>query len=92
MECQRSHKDVVQGDGHVHTEVCMFCHSDFNRIAKVRDPERLHDVHVTEHKVECFECHSYIKHEVAKTVDVVTLNCDICHANKHLGPRASMWV
>jgi len=29
-----------------------------------------------------------IKHEIARSVDVVALNCDICHENKHLGPRS----
>jgi len=88
VACQLCHKDVVRGTGSVADQACMPCHSDFERIKKVTDPVKLHQVHVTEHKVECFECHEIIKHEVARTSEVVATECDACHENKHLGPRS----
>ncbi len=88
VECQRCHKDVVQGAGTVQEQGCISCHSDFQRVHKVSDPGLLHKVHVTDHKVECFECHQVIEHKVARTADVVATNCDVCHENKHIGPRS----
>ncbi len=88
VECQRCHKDVVRGTGEISEQGCISCHSDFERVRKVSDPTLLHQRHVTDRKVECFECHRVIEHEVARTSDVVATSCDTCHENKHLGPRS----
>ena len=62
MDCLNCHKEPVEGKGEVHQERCLFCHSEPGRLERINERAFLHLKHTSEHKVECFQCHSQIKH------------------------------
>jgi hypothetical protein len=86
--CQRCHIDVVSGDGSVEDRACLQCHSDPDQISRITDVKEVHLNHVTNHKVECFNCHSNIEHRVPHTKGRITVSCEECHSSTHLGPRS----
>ncbi|MBN2081841.1 cytochrome c3 family protein [bacterium] len=87
ISCQYCHIDVVEGQGEVEDRACLQCHSDPAQLEKVTDVIAVHQNHVTDHKVECFNCHAEIKHHVPETVGPPEVGCATCHTDTHLGPR-----
>lgn len=87
VDCQRCHIDTVQGNGEVEDRACLQCHDDPDQIKKITEVEQVHLNHVTNHKVECFECHADIIHRVNKQREEQALNCNKCHADTHVGPK-----
>jgi hypothetical protein len=55
---------VISGDGHIPEFACLQCHNKREILEARYTPEFLHRNHVTNHKVECFTCHSPIKHQI----------------------------
>ncbi len=91
MDCQKCHGKMQVGDGTVPRERCEGCHADKSMIAKYDDGELIHKVHVTDHKVECQNCHLSIQHKsVAKTNDIIP-PCSSCHENSHR-PQLSLFT
>jgi len=86
VDCQECHDPVVAGGGDVRRERCHSCHGEIGHIERFGETEFLHEMHVTEHKVECFECHDEIFHgllplkapEPAKKE-----GCGACHEDTH---------
>jgi hypothetical protein len=64
IKCEQCHINVVSGDGHVPEFACLQCHNKREILEARYTPEFLHRNHVTIHKVECFTCHSPIKHQI----------------------------
>ena len=62
MDCLNCHKEPVEGKGEIHRERCLFCHSEPERLERINERAFLHLKHTSENKVECFQCHSQIKH------------------------------
>ncbi len=62
VDCHECHNPVIQGDGAVRKERCHSCHTEIGHIERIGEKAFLHEKHVTEHKVECFECHDEIQH------------------------------
>jgi len=62
VDCLSCHKGVVEGGGEVHREKCLSCHAEPSRLERINESSLLHLKHTSEHKVECFQCHSQIKH------------------------------
>ena len=62
MDCLNCHKEPLEGQGEVHREKCLFCHSESERLERINERAFLHLKHTSEHKIECFQCHSQIKH------------------------------
>ncbi|HUU57740.1 MAG TPA: cytochrome c3 family protein, partial [bacterium] len=60
---------------------CYRCHAD--RSDRMPDPTSLHRVHVTDHKVECFECHLEIKHGTLELSPLLAPDCASCHGYRH---------
>jgi hypothetical protein len=83
VECTKCHVDVIQGKGEVPKEMCLTCHGEREKLGKYDDHRLIHDKHVTEHKVECFQCHIEIKHKVTTLHDFVKRDCSSCHMEKH---------
>lgn len=89
MPCTSCHGDVVRGTGRVPKQRCQGCHNQPERFAKYDDPLFLHRMHVTEHKVDCQDCHEEIEHGVAprQLVDAhsgqKTGDCAGCHGAGH---------
>jgi hypothetical protein len=64
IKCEQCHTTVVSGDGHIPEFACLQCHNKRSILEAKYTPEFLHWNHVTNHKVECFTCHSPIKHQI----------------------------
>ena len=86
VSCQECHEPVIQGEAVVRKERCHQCHGEEGHIERIGDTAFLHEKHVTEKKVECFECHEEIQHGLlplmkpgAPTKD----SCGACHASPH---------
>jgi hypothetical protein len=50
----------------------------------------MHKNHVTDHKIECADCHTQIQHEIGPVLTIAHTPtvCDKCHSKEpHLGPR-----
>lgn len=85
VPCTKCHLDAVTGEGNVTKQSCVSCHGEKERLDRLDDVEFLHLNHVTKHKVECFQCHSEIKHAVRTTTKPLDFSCDICHTSQHVG-------
>ncbi|MCX8023524.1 MAG: cytochrome c family protein [Syntrophorhabdaceae bacterium] len=81
IKCETCHTAVVSGDGHLPEFVCLQCHNKREIVEAKYTPEQLHKNHVTDHKVECFNCHSSIKHEIKRLNDrnIRAGECSTCH-------------
>ena len=86
VNCRECHNPVVEGDGTVRKERCHSCHAEAGHIERMGEQAFLHEKHVTEHKVECFECHDEIHHgllPLAKPETGKAEGCNVCHASTH---------
>ena len=80
MDCVLCHQGVVKGDGDVPRERCNTCHNDVERLNRYGETEFLHRKHVTDHKVECLNCHIEIVHKVPDREEALATGCRICHS------------
>jgi hypothetical protein len=90
VECEHCHMNVVQGDGHVPEGKCLQCHSKLFPPAVKYHSLLMHRTHVTDHKIECSECHTPIRHEIGPILTMVhsPVLCDRCHTKEmHLVSR-----
>ena len=89
MDCRSCHAGVVRGNGSVPRERCVTCHNQPARLAEFANRELMHRKHVTEHKVDCMNCHLVIEHgklpptttAASHTGDAGT--CGACHGSGH---------
>ena len=77
VSCVECHVGVTSGQGGVAPERCLSCHSRTEE--DLNDPEFLHKIHIKEKKIECFECHSDIRHGEKVMAEALTRNCSECH-------------
>lgn len=89
VTCNQCHTEVSLGDGKVPEERCHFCHIP-------RDKERvdfvtLHNIHVTEKHIYCFNCHEEIQHGGIKLVQPFEVRCESCHEKKH-SPQKELYM
>jgi nitrate/TMAO reductase-like tetraheme cytochrome c subunit len=84
VDCSSCHSTAVSGDGYVPPERCSSCHAKVEHIQRYGDFEFVHRMHVTEHKVECLQCHIAIRHgrNVAGGKDP-SQQCAACHGAQH---------
>ena len=87
VDCRRCHLGVIKGNGEVPRERCMGCHIEPDRLAKYNDSQFMHQNHVTDHKVECTQCHLEILHQVQTISEPLAINCQTCHPNHHAAQR-----
>jgi nitrate/TMAO reductase-like tetraheme cytochrome c subunit len=83
VPCMKCHTNVVQGDGAVPRERCLSCHNEERHSREYDNPSKVHTIHVTEHKVECFDCHLEIQHGLHRAQVREMPSCDTCHMNTH---------
>jgi len=99
VTCENCHAEVVNGDGQVARQTCWTCHNQASQVAEFNKPDKLHNIHITEHKVECSSCHVQIEHSLnaaSKTRLLGLLDghatggqsgaCGQCHSSSHAGP------
>jgi len=98
VACENCHADSVRGDGAVPRQQCWTCHNKPHQIARFGETAFIHDMHVTQHKVECSHCHIQIEHHLTAAaadrretpihLDATdTGTCGQCHEQTHTGPR-----
>jgi len=75
--CMKCHVRVTRGTGVVRENRCYDCHMEEDR--QKYDRKTIHNTHVTEHKVECFECHEEIQHGLVEMTETLDLTCGQCH-------------
>ncbi|NOZ74767.1 MAG: hypothetical protein GXO90_05235 [FCB group bacterium] len=84
ITCQKCHGKMQVGDGAVPLERCSACHAEVEKIEQYKNVEFIHKNHVTDHKVECQNCHLSIQHKsIARTSDIVPA-CRGCHDAEHI--------
>jgi hypothetical protein len=83
IDCTNCHGEMVVGDGDVLKSRCSSCHAETDKLSKISDHEFIHKMHVTDHKVECENCHIPIQHKsIARTEDIFP-ECQECHQTPH---------
>ena len=83
MECRSCHARPEGSNGDVPRERCLTCHNQMSRLEHYEDVELLHRHHVTEHKVDCTNCHLEIEHVAPPNIELATTSCDSCHQAGH---------
>jgi nitrate/TMAO reductase-like tetraheme cytochrome c subunit len=91
VDCWKCHFDSVKGTGEVPRQVCMNCHVESDKMEKYSDTEFMHDWHVTKRKVECFQCHSEIRHGRHVGAELQETQCGVCHTGGHT-PQAQLFA
>ena len=66
IACESCHLNVIQGDGHIKDNACLQCHAEPEILTGHFKPEKIHKLHVTDHKVECYYCHTKIQHLIVR--------------------------
>lgn len=83
IDCKKCHGEMQVGDGAVPVERCSSCHAEVGKIERYNDTSFIHKNHVTDHKVECQNCHLVIQHKsVSKSVSIMA-DCNSCHQHPH---------
>jgi nitrate/TMAO reductase-like tetraheme cytochrome c subunit len=86
VDCINCHGDVIRGKGEVPRERCMVCHNREGDLARISDFKFMHQKHVSEHKIDCLDCHLKIEHSLDKERLVhFAGDCKNCHPNHHQG-------
>ena len=84
VDCGNCHADLIRGNGEVPRERCSVCHNRTDDLKRIDDHEFLHRKHVTEHKVDCLECHLRIQHSLDEhRVRNAASDCQSCHPEHH---------
>jgi len=78
------HGDVIRGKGEVPRERCLSCHNRKDDLEQIDDHEFMHQKHVTDHKVDCLQCHLRIEHskDPHKMLHAAA-DCASCHPDHH---------
>ena len=91
MECTWCHARPEGSDGRVPRERCVTCHNDPRRLEAFGETELLHRTHVTEHKVDCTNCHLELEHVGPPTIEKASSACSTCHMKGH-GPQMNLYA
>jgi nitrate/TMAO reductase-like tetraheme cytochrome c subunit len=97
MDCVSCHGRPPGSDGEVPKERCITCHNQAERIEKYDDTELMHRTHVSDHKVECVNCHLIIEHvepvkpeKAIARMESAAGRCESCHNAGH-SPQMSLY-
>lgn len=77
VQCTYCHSDATAGKGEILTSACNLCHLS-TTIEKPRESD-MHEIHVTDFKVECVQCHGGIEHRKHAVKEGLTGYCTSCH-------------
>jgi predicted CXXCH cytochrome family protein len=90
VDCLQCHAGVTQGTGEVPRRRCGSCHAVQEHIERAGETEFMHKKHVTEHKVDCLECHTEMTHHLRTKESASKSECDACHRGGH-GPSEAFY-
>lgn len=84
VDCVNCHRDVIRGNGQVPHERCRVCHNRRDDLARIDDHQFMHQKHVTDHKIDCTDCHLEIQHSLdeARILHAAS-DCQSCHPDHH---------
>jgi nitrate/TMAO reductase-like tetraheme cytochrome c subunit len=91
VDCKKCHIHAVTGNGDVPRQRCWSCHMSKEHLEyydKMRPEERslfVHNHHITEHSIECYQCHLEIQHEDKdkNRKELPPIECRGCHPDHH---------
>jgi len=83
IACQKCHGEMVVGDGSVPRIRCNVCHADIEKIKLYDNTELMHRNHITDHKIECDQCHTEVQHKSVARTELVKPDCHACHPDFH---------
>jgi nitrate/TMAO reductase-like tetraheme cytochrome c subunit len=83
VSCTSCHDQVTSGTGDAEQARCFNCHNEPERIAEFENTPLVHRVHITEHNVECTQCHTPIQHRLVSLNVGEQLECASCHQRVH---------
>jgi hypothetical protein len=84
VDCKSCHADLIRGNGDVPRERCLSCHNREGDLAHIQDHVFMHAKHVTEHKVDCIQCHTPILHSLdPNNLQHAVDDCQSCHPDHH---------
>jgi nitrate/TMAO reductase-like tetraheme cytochrome c subunit len=84
IDCNSCHIPPPASAGAVPRERCVTCHNDLARLQEYGKGDLLHRTHVTEHKIECTNCHLEIEHVMPRHQALeATSECAACHGGRH---------
>ncbi len=84
VDCANCHRDLIRGTGRVPAERCGVCHNRMDDLKRIDDHEFIHKTHVTDHKIECLDCHLEIQHSFDPDKMLHTASdCAGCHPDHH---------
>ena len=86
MQCQWCHaRKPTESEGRVPQERCFTCHNEAARLDKYENTVLMHRTHVSEHKVDCMNCHLEILHgrPLHEEAPIAQTQCSACHAQGH---------
>lgn len=81
--CYKCHGNMVVGDGAVPKDRCNNCHAEQDKIDQYDQTELMHKNHITDHKIECKQCHTEIQHKSIARTEEITPECNSCHTDPH---------
>lgn len=85
VECKQCHVQIVEGDGAVPESKCHDCHVERSRTEL--SEHDLHNIHVTINRLDCYKCHSDIRHGNFSMVGALDIQCENCHLRQHNKPK-----
>jgi nitrate/TMAO reductase-like tetraheme cytochrome c subunit len=91
MDCTWCHARPAGSNGAVPRERCVTCHNEPSRLEEYDDIDLLHRMHVSEHKVDCMDCHLEIQHVGPPAIERATTACQTCHLKGH-SPQMNLYA
>jgi nitrate/TMAO reductase-like tetraheme cytochrome c subunit len=98
MDCVWCHAQPKGSTGEVPRERCVTCHNQQARLEKYGDTDLLHRKHVSEHKIDCMDCHLLLEHvtpvdpkTAATRITSAATECAGCHETSH-SPQLSLYT
>jgi nitrate/TMAO reductase-like tetraheme cytochrome c subunit len=83
VSCTSCHSQVVSGTGDAEQARCYNCHNEPARIAEFDNTPLVHRVHISDHNIECTQCHTPIQHRLVSLSVGAELDCSGCHQRVH---------
>jgi nitrate/TMAO reductase-like tetraheme cytochrome c subunit len=83
MECRWCHARPAGSQGEVPLERCVTCHNQTARLEKYGETELLHRKHVSEHKIDCMDCHLHLDHVAPITAKTVQEKMQLANTRIH---------
>jgi nitrate/TMAO reductase-like tetraheme cytochrome c subunit len=87
ISCVSCHIEVTSGAGQAERSRCFNCHNEPARLGQFENTTRMHEIHITEHKIECTQCHTPIEHRIVSLASTFELDCRSCHTQAHEAQR-----